>query len=175
MSTLIFHGGTLSTQWRFRTVIVPDAKSMNGGNPMLSTLPLARTLVNRTRAARRIAARIASAFVPTGHLAPLTHEALCYGCMAGIVMPIHHEIAPWDREHGNRESELNDESCAMHVHVREADSKVPKPLSMFNDAGSPAHRRAQDGAANQVLKLSHLVRHSQHSHFHLEIHRHELP
>ena len=73
---------------------------------MLSTLPIAKTLVDKTHAARRIAARIASAFVPTGHLDSLTHEALCYGCMVGIGMPIHHDIAPWDRGHDQQEPEL---------------------------------------------------------------------
>ncbi|WP_144347236.1 MULTISPECIES: hypothetical protein [Pandoraea] len=61
---------------------------------MLSTLPIAKTLVTKTHAARRVAARIASAFAPTAQYSPLTHEALCYGCMAGIVMPPHHHIAP---------------------------------------------------------------------------------
>lgn len=174
MSTLIFNGSTLSRQWRFRTVVA-DAKSMNRGSPMLSTLPLARTLENKVRAAIRIAARIASAFVPTGHLAPLTHEALCYGCMAGIVMQIHHEAAPWDRGHDNRESELNDDSTAMHVHVHEADGKGSSACPCSANAGLPAHRHAKDGSANEVLTLSHLARHSQYPHFHLEIHHHELP
>ncbi|CAN0627692.1 conserved protein of unknown function [Burkholderia multivorans] len=56
---------------------------------MLSTLLAAKTWGNTPHAARRVAARIASAFVPKAHLAPLTREALCYGCMAGIVMTIH--------------------------------------------------------------------------------------
>lgn len=79
---------------------------------MLPTLPIAKTLVNKTHVARRIAARLASVFVPAGHLAPLAHEALCYGCMAGIAAPIHHGIAPWDRGHDSREPEVNDESAA---------------------------------------------------------------
>lgn len=79
---------------------------------MLSTLPIAKTLVNKTHIARRIAARIASAFVPAGHLAPLAHEALCYGCMAGIATPIHHGVTSWDRGHDNREPEANGDSAA---------------------------------------------------------------
>lgn len=109
MSTLIFSRGTLLTHWRSR-LLAADAKSMNGGNPMLSTQPITKTLANSTHAARRIAARIASAFVPTEHLAPLTHEALCYGCMVGIVMPLPHDIAPCDRGHGVRELRLNGDS-----------------------------------------------------------------
>ncbi|CAN0627020.1 protein of unknown function [Burkholderia multivorans] len=56
---------------------------------MLSTLLATKTWANTPHAARRVAAQIASAFVPKAHLAPLTREALCYGCMAGIVMTIH--------------------------------------------------------------------------------------
>lgn len=79
---------------------------------MLSTLPLAKILVNKTHAARRIAARIASEFVPTGNLTPMTPETLCYGCMVGIVMPTHHDITPWDRGHDNRRLELTGGSIA---------------------------------------------------------------
>lgn len=61
---------------------------------MLSLLPFAKILVNRTQAARRIAARITSEFVLRGNLTPMTHEALCYACMVGIVMPTHHDITP---------------------------------------------------------------------------------
>lgn len=56
---------------------------------MLSTRLAAKTWGKTPHAARRLAARIASAFVPKAHLAPLTCEALCYGCMAGIVMTMH--------------------------------------------------------------------------------------
>lgn len=80
---------------------------------MLSTLPIAKILVNKTHAARRIAARIASEFVPRGNLTPMTHEALCYVCMTGIVMPPHHDITHRDRGHDNRSLELNDDSIAM--------------------------------------------------------------
>lgn len=79
---------------------------------MLSTLPLAKILVNKNHAAGRIAARIASAFVPTGNLIPMINEALCYGCMAGILMPLHHDIAPCDRGHDERELKLNDDFTA---------------------------------------------------------------
>jgi len=48
---------------------------------MLSTRLAAKTWGNTPHAA--------SAFVPKAHLAPLTCEALCYGCMAGIVMTMH--------------------------------------------------------------------------------------
>ncbi len=61
---------------------------------MLSTLSFAKILENRTHAARRIAAQIASGFVPTGNLIPITHEALCYACMIGVVMPPLYDIAP---------------------------------------------------------------------------------
>ena len=66
---------------------------------MLSTLPIAKTLVDKTHAARRIAARIASGFVPRGNLTPMTHEALRYACMVGIVMPPHHDITPTHPSH----------------------------------------------------------------------------
>jgi hypothetical protein len=89
-----------------------DAGSMNGGIPMLSTLPFAKRWVNKAHAARRIAERIASAFVPRGNLTPMTHEALCYACMVGIVMPTHRDITPWDPGHGNRTLELNDDAIA---------------------------------------------------------------
>jgi hypothetical protein len=72
--------------------------------------PLAKILVNKNHAARRIAARIASAFVPTGNLTPMINEALCYGCMAGIVVSIRHDIALRDRGHDDRELKLNDDS-----------------------------------------------------------------
>lgn len=123
---------------------------------MLSTPPITKTLVNKTHAARRIAARIASAFVPAGNLAPLSHEALCYGCMAGIVMPIHHDIAPCGRNHDDRKLRLNpdrdDASVAtpdqvqkavgchnvdatgLSVQMREADGKGSRRMFMFNEA-----------------------------------------
>ncbi|MBB5503324.1 hypothetical protein HDG37_007564 [Paraburkholderia sp. MM5384-R2] len=66
---------------------------------MLSTQPFAKILVNQTHAARRIAARIASGFVPRGNLTPMTHEALCYACMVGIVMPTHHDVTPTHPSH----------------------------------------------------------------------------
>lgn len=80
---------------------------------MLSTLPLAKRWVNKTHAARRIAARIASEFVPRGSLTPMTHEVLCYACMVGIVVPPHHDITPRDRGYDKRILELNDNSIAM--------------------------------------------------------------
>lgn len=58
---------------------------------MLPTLTLVKVLVNKGHAARRIAAQIASAFSPTADLPPMINEVLGYGCMAGIVMPIHHD------------------------------------------------------------------------------------
>lgn len=61
---------------------------------MLSALPFAKILMNQTHAARRIAARIASAFVPRRNLTPMTHEALCYVCMVGIVALAHHDVSP---------------------------------------------------------------------------------
>ncbi|RKE40119.1 hypothetical protein B0G76_6580 [Paraburkholderia sp. BL23I1N1] len=64
---------------------------------MRSTLSFSKTLANKTHAARRIAARIAAEFVPRGNLTPMTHEALCYVCMVGMVMPTHHDITQWDR------------------------------------------------------------------------------
>jgi hypothetical protein len=72
---------------------------------MLS-LPFAKILVNNTHAARRIAAQIGSGCVPRGNLTPMTHEALCYACMVGIVMPPHHDIAPTHPSHcrGRREA-----------------------------------------------------------------------
>ncbi|CAE6764952.1 hypothetical protein R69927_06220 [Paraburkholderia domus] len=66
---------------------------------MLSTQPFSNVLVNKTHAARRIAARIALGFVPRGNLTPMTHEALCYACMVGIVMPSHHDITPKHPSH----------------------------------------------------------------------------
>jgi hypothetical protein len=72
---------------------------------MLSTLPFAKILVNKTHTARRIAARIASGFVPRGSPAPMTHEALCYACMVGIVMPTHHDITPTHPFHFRRRRE----------------------------------------------------------------------
>lgn len=184
MSTLIFNGSTLLTHWRSR-LVAADAKSMNGGNPMLSTPPITKTLVNSTHAARRIAARIASAFVPTEHLAPFSHEALCYGCMAGIVMLLPHDIAPCDRGHDDREFRLNGDSTPtpqLHERQQPAVNQAARygahGLPGNTDdvpAGSPAHRRAEVGAANRVLKHSHPVRRSQYSHFNLEIHHHELP
>jgi hypothetical protein len=66
---------------------------------MLSMQPFAKILVNKTHAARRIAARIASGFVPRGNLTQMTHEALCYACMVGIVMPPHHDITPTHPSH----------------------------------------------------------------------------
>ncbi|WP_233859244.1 hypothetical protein [Paraburkholderia sp. HD33-4] len=66
---------------------------------MLPTLPLANLLANKIDAARRFAAQIASTLVPTGNLTPMTSEVLCYGCMAGIAMPIHYGIAICDRGH----------------------------------------------------------------------------
>jgi hypothetical protein len=86
---------------------------MNGGISMLSTLPTAKILVNKTHATRRIAARIASEFVPRGNLTPMTHDALCYVCMTGITMLTHHDITPRDRGHDNRSLELNGDSIAM--------------------------------------------------------------
>lgn len=81
---------------------------------MLSTLPLVKIWVNKTHAARRIAARIASGFIPSGNLTPMTHEALCYACMAGIVILPHHNIAPSDRDHVNREPALDDNFTAIN-------------------------------------------------------------
>jgi hypothetical protein len=75
---------------------------------MLSRLPITETLVNKARAARRIAARIASAFIPPRNLAPLTHEALCYGCMVGIVMPARYHIASRESPRDDLDTELND-------------------------------------------------------------------
>lgn len=67
---------------------------------MLSALPpFAKILANQTHVARRIAARIASEFVPRGNLTPMTHEALCYGCMVGIVVPPHHDVTPTHPPH----------------------------------------------------------------------------
>lgn len=76
---------------------------------MLSRLPIAETLVIKAHAARRLAARVASAFIPPRNLAPLTHEALCYGCMAGIVMPTHRHAASGERPHDDLDTELNDD------------------------------------------------------------------
>ena len=59
---------------------------------MLSALPFAKILMNQTHAARRIAARIASEFLPRGNLTPMTHEALCYVCMVGIVVLAHRDV-----------------------------------------------------------------------------------
>jgi len=66
---------------------------------MLLTVPLADKLLNKFRTARRVAVQIASAFVPTGNLTPVINEVLCYGCMAGIAMPVHYGIALCDRDH----------------------------------------------------------------------------
>ena len=79
---------------------------------MLSTLPLVKILANKDHAARRIATRLAAVFVPTGNLTPVISEALCYGCMAGIAMPFHHDIAPCDRGHDDLALKLNDNSTA---------------------------------------------------------------
>jgi hypothetical protein len=61
---------------------------------MLSTLSFSKRWVNKALTVRRIAARIASGFVPRGDLAPMTQEALCYACMVGIVMPPDRDLAP---------------------------------------------------------------------------------
>jgi hypothetical protein len=124
---------------------------------MLSTLPFANMLANKNRAARRIAAQIASAFVPAGHLTPVIHEVLCYGCMAGLVMPIHHDIAPCEHRHDEDTLNLNDDSITppepvtktaqlekaveccnsgasvLHVQVRVADGIQSRGMSMFNE------------------------------------------
>jgi hypothetical protein len=81
---------------------------------MLSTLSFAKRLVNTTHAARRVAARIASEFVPRANLAPITHEALCYACMVGIVMPTHHDSTPWDRAPASADC-CHEESSARHA------------------------------------------------------------
>jgi len=60
---------------------------------MLLRLSIAQRFVKEVHTALRIAARLASAFTPPSNLAPVPHEALCYGCMAGIVVPAHHHIA----------------------------------------------------------------------------------
>ena len=61
---------------------------------MLPTLPFVKLLVDKTHAVRWIATQIASGFVPKANLTPITHEALCYACMVGMVMPLHHDTAP---------------------------------------------------------------------------------
>ncbi|TDY21551.1 hypothetical protein B0G81_1774 [Paraburkholderia sp. BL6665CI2N2] len=60
---------------------------------MLPAPPFSRKWVNKARTVRRIAAWIASEFVPRRDLAPMTHEALCYACMVGIVMPLDRDLA----------------------------------------------------------------------------------
>jgi hypothetical protein len=79
---------------------------------MLSTLPIAKRLANKNHVARWIAAQIASAFSPTLNLTPMINEAFCYGCMAGLVMPIHEDIAPCDRSRDDWALKLNDDSTA---------------------------------------------------------------
>lgn len=74
---------------------------------MLSRLPITQILAKQAHAARRIAARIASAFIPTRNLAPLPHEALCYGCMVGVVMSAHHHIAMSEIPRDDLDTELN--------------------------------------------------------------------
>ncbi|MFT0172628.1 hypothetical protein ACLKMY_27100 [Paraburkholderia mimosarum] len=66
---------------------------------MLSTLPFANMFVNTCRAVQRLAAQGVAAFVPPGNLTPMISEVLCYGCMAGIAMPVHHVSAACDRGH----------------------------------------------------------------------------
>ena len=77
---------------------------------MRSILPIAQTLVTKGRATRWIAARIASALVPQGNLAPLTHEALCYGCMVGILLPTH--LASREKAPDDRDTKLTDDPAA---------------------------------------------------------------
>lgn len=74
---------------------------------MLLRLSLAQRLVKEVDTARRIAARLASAFTPPSNLAPVPHEALCYGCMVGIVVPAHHHIASSEIPLDDLDIELN--------------------------------------------------------------------
>lgn len=125
--------------------VVADAKSMYGGIPMRSALPSAKILMNKTHAARRVAARFASAFVPTRKLTPIINEALCYGCMAGIATPIHHDIEPFmdnslaAQRYGRCASDDDDQvhkavdfynagTTVLHVHLHGADGKGSKRM-----------------------------------------------
>ena len=54
---------------------------------MLPVRLSAKTLTNATRAVRRGAARIALLIVPAAERVPFIDEALCYGCMAGVLVP----------------------------------------------------------------------------------------
>ncbi|WP_353554684.1 hypothetical protein [Paraburkholderia terrae] len=83
------------------------AKSANGGGPMLLRLSIAQRFVKEVHTALRIAARLASAFTPPSSLAPVPHEALCYGCMVGIVVPAHHHIASSEIPRDDLDIELN--------------------------------------------------------------------
>lgn len=97
-----------------------DAKSMKGGMPMLS-LPFAKIWVNKARAARRMATQIASGFVPRSNLTPMTHEALCYACMVGIVMSPRHDIVPRHPSHGRGRS-----SSARRKTAADIDPTLPR-------------------------------------------------
>ena len=50
-------------------------------------------------------------------------------------------------------------AIVLHTQVHDDDGKGPKRMFMLNDAGSPMHCRAEDGAVNGDLEPSHLVRH----------------
>jgi uncharacterized protein (DUF849 family) len=64
----------------------------------------------------------------------------------------------------------------LHVQVREADGKGDRRMFMFSEVlDRPRTAVPKMVLQKGVLKLSHLVRHSQYSHFNLEIHHHELP
>ncbi|SDJ34593.1 hypothetical protein SAMN04487926_14410 [Paraburkholderia steynii] len=74
---------------------------------MLLRPSIAQRLVKEVRIARRIAARLASVFTPPSNLAAVPHEALCYGCMVGIVVPAHHHIASSEIPLDDLDIELN--------------------------------------------------------------------
>ncbi|HEX7912228.1 MAG TPA: hypothetical protein VF534_29645 [Paraburkholderia sp.] len=75
---------------------------------MLLRLSIAQRLVKEVHTARRIAVRLASAFAPPRNLAPLSHEALCYGCMVGILVPAHHPTASSEVARDDLDIELNE-------------------------------------------------------------------
>ena len=80
---------------------------------MLLRLSIAQRFVKEVHTALRIAARLASAFTPPSDLAPVPHEALCYGCMVGIVVPAHHHIASSEIPRADLDIELEQGSADM--------------------------------------------------------------
>lgn len=145
---------------------------------MRSALPSAKILMNKTHDALRVAARFASAFVPTRKLTPIINEALCYGCMAGIATPIHHDIAPFmdnslaAQRYGRCASDDDDQvhkavdfynagTTVLHVHLHGADGKGSKRMFVFNEMLDRLRTAVPKTVLQtEVLKLSHLVRHS---------------